>query len=245
MNDPTRSHQPVRAWQTLSAPTGAYVWHYRCVVVVDSFVSLYPSPLLEHVFGITGVSLLWIPLYLYTPPPSHINTEGEGLSESLCMFIHLSVCPCVRVCQDDISCTAQPFLTELGMVVYYQYHEVECHAQNLVHCLQCQVHREGLNARNHLECARCITHLESTPPCILQLRQLLWWLERARAVKGQVMGGDPFASRTGCCFRNVAGVCKVLWQATATLMSWHMWHGLCVTQACAGSNCLGKIYLQK
>ena len=40
----------------------------------------------------------------------------------------LSFCPCFRFCPDDISCTAEPFLTKLAMVMYYH----ECHAQSVV-----------------------------------------------------------------------------------------------------------------
>ena len=58
----------------------------------------------------------------------------------------LSFCPCFQYCPDNISCTAQPFSTKLGMVVYY--HEVECHAEKLVYYLQCQGHSEGLYNQN-------------------------------------------------------------------------------------------------
>ena len=52
----------------------------------------------------------------------------------------------VNVCLDDISCTAQPLLTKLGIVVYY--HEAECYAERVVHCPQCQGHSKGLYNRN-------------------------------------------------------------------------------------------------
>ena len=38
------------------------------------------------------------------------------------------------------------FFTKLGMVVYY--HEMECHAEKLVHYLQRQGHSEGLHNQN-------------------------------------------------------------------------------------------------
>ena len=41
-----------------------------------------------------------------------------------------------------MSRTAQSLLTKLGLVVYY--YEVECHAEKLVHSLQCQGQSEGL-----------------------------------------------------------------------------------------------------
>ena len=46
------------------------------------------------------------------------------VSLSIYLFVRLSFSPCVRYCSDNISCTAQPFLTQLGMAVYY--HEAEC-----------------------------------------------------------------------------------------------------------------------
>ena len=49
-----------------------------------------------------------------------------------------SVRLCVCICSDNISRTAQLFLTKLVMVVYY--YEVVCCAENLVHCSECQVH---------------------------------------------------------------------------------------------------------
>ena len=51
--------------------------------------------------------------------------------------VHLSFCPCVWVCPDSISWTARPFLTKLGMMVYY--HEMVCHAEKLDHCLNVKV----------------------------------------------------------------------------------------------------------
>ena len=74
--------------------------------------------------------------FLYLPPP--YKYRGVHLIH----FVHLVFCLCVWFCLDDISWTAQPFLTKLGMVVYY--HESVFHAEKLVHYLQCQGHSEGL-----------------------------------------------------------------------------------------------------
>ena len=82
--------------------------------------------------------------YTPTPPPPHypINTEGYiGITPSIC----LSFCVCVRFCLDDISWSAQPFLTNLGMVVYY---EAESCAEKLVLYLQSQGHSKGLYIQN-------------------------------------------------------------------------------------------------
>ena len=73
------------------------------------------------------------PLFFFYPPPLRPS-------------VRLSICPRVRVCPDDISCTAQPFLIKLGMVVYY--HEAECRAEKLVRYLQCQGYSEGLNKQS-------------------------------------------------------------------------------------------------
>ena len=42
---------------------------------------------------------------------------------------------------------------------------------------------------------------------------------KGRDDKCEVVGQDSFASPTGCCLSTVTHVCKVLWQATATLTS--------------------------
>ena len=52
----------------------------------------------------------------------------------------------VNVCLDDILWTTEHFVTKPGMVM--QRHKPECHAQKLVHCLQCQGHSEGLYNQN-------------------------------------------------------------------------------------------------
>ena len=48
----------------------------------------------------------------------------------------------LNVCPDDIFWTTNHFDTKLGMVM--QHHELECYAEKLVRCLQCQGHSEGL-----------------------------------------------------------------------------------------------------
>ena len=78
-----------------------------------------------------------------TPPPpcpSCINTEGEGtgITLSVCPSVVLSVCLIVSA-QYLLHRSIPPpffFKTKLGMVV----HEAMCHAQQMVHYLQCQGH---------------------------------------------------------------------------------------------------------
>ena len=48
----------------------------------------------------------------------------------------------MNVCLDDVFWSADHFVTKLGMIM--QQHEPECHAEKLVHCLQCQDHSEGI-----------------------------------------------------------------------------------------------------
>ena len=64
------------------------------------------------------------------------------------LSVRLSFCLCVRVYLDDISRTNQPFLTKLGMVLYY--HEAKYYAEKLDHCQchQCQGRSEGLHNQN-------------------------------------------------------------------------------------------------
>ena len=56
----------------------------------------------------------------------------------------------VNVCPDDIFWTTEHFVTKLGM--FMQHHEPECHAEKLVHCLQCQGYSEGLYNQNITFC---------------------------------------------------------------------------------------------
>ena len=73
-------------------------------------------------------------------PPTH------SVCLSIHPSVHLSSCPWVRFCLDDISWTAEPFLSKLGIVAYYD--EAESHAKILVHYLQCLGHKEGLYNQN-------------------------------------------------------------------------------------------------
>ena len=47
----------------------------------------------------------------------------------------------VNVHLNDISSTAEPFVTKLGMVMHH--HRPECHARKYICCLQIQGHSEG------------------------------------------------------------------------------------------------------
>ena len=93
-----------------------------------------------------------------------------------------------------------------------------------------------LNARNRQE---------STPPCIIQYRIYTFMdisakpissaMGKGRDDKCEVVGQDSFASPTGCRLSTVTRVWEVLWQATATLISWRLWRGCGDTQVC--NNC--------
>ena len=52
----------------------------------------------------------------------------------------------VNVCLNDVFWTTECFVTTLGMLV--QHNEPECHAEKIVHCLQCQGYSEGLYNQN-------------------------------------------------------------------------------------------------
>ena len=56
-----------------------------------------------------------------------------------------SVCLIVSA-QYRLNCSTFFFLTKLGIMVYYR--EVMCHAEKLVHYLECQGHSEGLYNQN-------------------------------------------------------------------------------------------------
>ena len=52
----------------------------------------------------------------------------------------------VNVCPDDIFWTTEHFVAKPGMVM--QHHKPKCHAEKMVHCVQCQGHSEGLYKQN-------------------------------------------------------------------------------------------------
>ena len=92
-----------------------------------------------------------VTLCQFLSPPPTPNYRGEGyvefILESLCCpSVFLSFSWYVRFCPDDISCTVQPFVIKLCMVVYY--HEAECCEQQLAYCLQCQGHSKGLHKQH-------------------------------------------------------------------------------------------------
>ena len=64
---------------------------------------------------------------------------------SIWPFVVLSVCPIVSV-QYLLNCSTILFYSRFGMVVYY--YEAMCHAEKLVHSLQCQGHSEGFYQQN-------------------------------------------------------------------------------------------------
>ena len=67
-----------------------------------------------------------------------INTGvGGGILKSLCLSVILSACPIVSALYLLNRSSIFSF-TNLGMVIYY--YEVMCHAEEWVHCLQCQGH---------------------------------------------------------------------------------------------------------
>ena len=99
----------------------------------------------------------------YNLPSPRINT-GRGVYWN--DFVRPPICPSVlfsvRVCPDNISCTAQPCLTKLGTVVYY--YKAERHAQDLTHYLQCQGHSESLGRQSmtiSTISSKLLVHLQS------------------------------------------------------------------------------------
>ena len=82
---------------------------------------------------------------LVIPPLYKLGEGGVYWNYSTSLSV-LSSCLCVQSCPHDISWTTELFLTKLGMEVYY--HETMCHAEKLVHYLQCQDHSEGLYNQN-------------------------------------------------------------------------------------------------
>ena len=54
----------------------------------------------------------------------------------------------VNDCAVGIFCITEHFVTKLGM--FMKHHEPECHAEKLVHCLQCQGHSKDTKIQRQL-----------------------------------------------------------------------------------------------
>ena len=52
----------------------------------------------------------------------------------------------VNICPDDIFLTTEHLVTKPGLLM--QHHKPKCHAEQLVYCVQCQGHSEGLYNQN-------------------------------------------------------------------------------------------------
>ena len=97
--------------------------------------------------------------HVFIPPSPCINTGG-GILESLCPSVLLSVC-LILISLAPLN----QYFTKFGMVVYY--HEVDCHAEKLVHYLQCQGHSEGLYNQNCTICTISFKLLVSLQPTLI------------------------------------------------------------------------------
>ena len=81
---------------------------------------------------------VYVPFYFYLLYPLPVFIYGITLSvcPAVCPSVVLSMCPL------SISWTAQPFMTKLGMLVYY--HKVMCHAEKLAHFSSMSRSQQGL-----------------------------------------------------------------------------------------------------
>ena len=57
----------------------------------------------------------------------------------------LSVCPCVKLCLEDIFRTTELYVTKLGMILHH--HNLECRVKRLGSYLQDQDHSAGSNSQ--------------------------------------------------------------------------------------------------
>ena len=90
-----------------------------------------------------------------TPPPFYpLPRNGVGGGG----YIGVTVSDCMSVCPDDISWTAQPFVSKLDMVAYY--HDPACHVQNLGCCLEGQGHSKGLCNQTRAKLSGMCVHSE-------------------------------------------------------------------------------------
>ena len=112
-----------------------------CIVSSKLLVGLQPN--LVWYYSIVSQSVLWKKGITAFKVRSQ---ERFKMSGNVCPDDIFSMCPIVSA-QYLLNCsTIFCVCAELGMVVYY--HEVICHAQKLVHSLECQGHSEGLNIEN-------------------------------------------------------------------------------------------------
>ena len=110
-------------------------------------------PVAVHLPESGSLTILWKSVIIPTPPPykyggggvywNHFVRLSVGLSVR--PSVVLSVCPIVSA-QYLLNRSTIFFFTKLGIVVYYD--ELMCHAEKLVHYLQCQGHSEGLYNQN-------------------------------------------------------------------------------------------------
>ena len=73
----------------------------------------------------------------------------------------------VNICPDHIFWTPERFVAKPGMDM--DQHEPECHAEKLVHCVQCQGHSMGLYDQNmtiSVVSSKLLVHLQPN---------LVWW----------------------------------------------------------------------
>ena len=114
----------------------------------------YKTLLASFVSGLTCISFKFLS---DTPHPSQYKYEwGEryiGITLSVCPSVVLPVCP-IGSAQYLLNrspvvcccCCCLLLFTKLGIVVYH--YEAMCHAETLVHYLQCQGHNEVLYNQN-------------------------------------------------------------------------------------------------
>ena len=118
----------------------AHACLYACIIVC---VCLYVCEWLSGLSQSVRVFFVcFVMIVLFISPCINRGGGVGSMLESL-LSVRLSVCLSLS---GRYLLHRSTFLTKLGMVVYY--HEAECHAQKLVHYLQCQGHSKGLNKQN-------------------------------------------------------------------------------------------------
>ena len=119
---------------------------YMTIFTISSKLLVRLQSNLVSYYSIISHSVLW-KCELITVVKVKVTAKVQNVWECLCGWIFFSMRPIMStqylLNRSDLLFFLFFSFNKLGMVVCY--HEAECHAEKLVHHLQCQGHSEGLH----------------------------------------------------------------------------------------------------